>query len=64
MRNIKEVKKNRYNSNGKRHGYWEFYHDNGQLWMKGNFINGDPDGIWEYYHKNGDLDEIIIYENN
>ena len=24
--------------NGKKDGYWEDYHNNGQLWKKGNYI--------------------------
>jgi antitoxin component YwqK of YwqJK toxin-antitoxin module len=26
--------------NGNRNGYWEEYHSNGNLWMKGNIKNG------------------------
>ena len=27
--------------NGKREGTWVTYHDNGQLWNKGNYTNGE-----------------------
>ena len=41
------------NKDGKPHGYWELYYSNGQLWYKGNYVNGEYDGLWEYYHNNG-----------
>ena len=41
--------------NGKRDGYWIFYHDNGQLDAKGNYRNGKLEGSWVYYHDNGQL---------
>ena len=47
--------KNQYNSVGREDGYWERYHDNGQIWYKGKYINGKPDGYWEDYHTNGKL---------
>jgi hypothetical protein len=31
---------NQYNEQGKQHGYWEKYYDNGQLWYKGHDLNG------------------------
>jgi len=37
----------RKNKDGKRHGLWEWYYDNGQLWYKGYYINGQEDGLWE-----------------
>ena len=46
---------NQYLPNGKQDGQWEFYHSNGQLWYKGNYINGNRDGQWESYHSNGQL---------
>jgi len=46
---------NLFNSEGKRHGYWEYYHYNGNLFYKGNYVNDKRDGYWEYYHSNGNL---------
>jgi antitoxin component YwqK of YwqJK toxin-antitoxin module len=34
------------NKQGQRHGYWEKYYSNSQLFFKGNFINGKQDGLW------------------
>tara|TARA_R110000822_G_scaffold164528_3_gene305154 strand:- start:354 stop:530 length:177 start_codon:yes stop_codon:yes gene_type:complete len=40
---------NQLNKNGKRHGYWEEYHANGKLMLKGDFANGEKSRYWEYY---------------
>jgi antitoxin component YwqK of YwqJK toxin-antitoxin module len=45
-----------YNEWGQRHGYWEEYHSNGKLWIKGNFVNGKAHGYFEWYYSNGQLD--------
>ena len=41
--------------NGKTHGPWVRYHDNGQFRTKGTFKDGKKDGPWVKYHKNGQL---------
>ena len=45
---------NQRNENGERHGYWEVYYSNGQLWFKGHYNNGEEVGYWEDYY-NGKL---------
>ena len=50
-----------YNEQGKRHGYWEYYHKNGQLWFKGNYVNGNRHGYWEDYWSNGQLIDKTYY---
>jgi antitoxin component YwqK of YwqJK toxin-antitoxin module len=50
-----------YNDKGERHGYWEKYYLNGNLWYKGNYVNGNRHGYWEWYHDNGQLDSKIYY---
>jgi antitoxin component YwqK of YwqJK toxin-antitoxin module len=50
-----------YNDKGERHGYWEYYYLNGNLWYKGNYVNGNRHGYWEWYHDNGQLDSKIYY---
>ena len=40
---------------GKKHGPWVWYHDNGQLWRKGTYKDGERDGPWVEYHDNGQL---------
>ena len=46
---------NKYDEQGKRHGYWEQYHHNGQLWRKGEYRHGKAHGLWEYYWSDGQL---------
>jgi antitoxin component YwqK of YwqJK toxin-antitoxin module len=45
------------NENNQPHGYWEQYHVNGQLWYKGNYVNGIRHGYWEQYH-------VLWYKGN
>ena len=51
------TKKNKtpLNKKGQPHGFWEKYYDNGQLFSKGNFVNGKADGYWETYFYTGKL---------
>ena len=42
-------------------GVWETYHDNGQLWTKGSYLNGNKNGVWERYYSNGQLCEKGSY---
>jgi antitoxin component YwqK of YwqJK toxin-antitoxin module len=49
------IKKNRFNREGRKQGYWEDYYDNGVLHFKGSYKNGNRDGYWEYYYSNGNL---------
>jgi len=49
------------NDKYQRHGYWERYHENGNLFYKGNYINEDEDGYWEEYGFNGVLYEKTYY---
>ena len=46
--------------NGKQHGLWECYHENGQLRSKGNYKDGERDGLMEEYAENGQLVEFIV----
>ena len=41
--------------NGKKHGPWISYRENGQLWTKSNYENGKLHGPWVSYHDNGQL---------
>ena len=40
---------------------WEWYHTNGNLNCKGNYLNGKRHGLWEEYWSNGELIEIEYY---
>jgi len=39
--------------NGKKHGPWVSYHENGQLWSKGTYKDGKRDGPWVGYNYDG-----------
>ena len=51
----KEIQKTNNYKDGKKDGYWESFHDNGQLSEKGNYKEGLKVGVWESYHDNGQL---------
>jgi antitoxin component YwqK of YwqJK toxin-antitoxin module len=55
--------KNIINDKGQRHGYWEVYYDNGQLYFKGDYVNGQRHGYSEEYHPNGKLEYKGNYVN-
>ena len=65
--NTSEIRKenliNLYNDKGKEHGYWEVYWSNGQLYSKGNYVNGNRHGYWEDYYDNGQLSSKGNYLN-
>lgn len=39
--------------NGKKHGPWIYYHDNGKLSEKGTYKNGKKEGLWFWFKKDG-----------
>ena len=43
------------NDKDQQHGQWERYHHNGNLWYKGEFINGVHNGPWVEYWENGNF---------
>ena len=51
----REIQKTNNYKDGKKDGYWESFHDNGQLSEKGNYNDGLRVGDWESYHDNGKL---------
>ena len=38
---------------GKKVGSWAYYHLNGQLAIKGDYLDDGMGGIWKYYHEEG-----------
>ena len=51
----KGIQKTNNYKDGKKEGYWESFHDNGQLSEKGNYNDGLRVGVWVSYHDNGKL---------
>jgi len=54
---------NQFNKEGKKHGPWEEYRDNGNLWYKANFVNGKGHGVCEIYCDSGNLSHKGTYVN-
>lgn len=38
----------------KRHGTWQAWHEEGQLWEAGSYYLGKPHGLWEWWYENGE----------
>jgi len=41
--------------NGRNEGFWQWRHDNGQVYSEGHYKNGNQNGLWKEYSKNGIL---------
>lgn len=52
------------NNKGEKHGYWERYRENGNLWYKGCYVHGKAYGYWEWYYANGKLFYKGYYVHN
>ena len=48
---------------GKRHGYWEEFHEDGSLYSKVNYIDGIPDGLTETFYSSGQLKIRYHFKN-
>ncbi len=42
---------------GKKHGIWTFYHDNGNKKASGLFVDGLKEGKWQWFNPDGNLIE-------
>ena len=49
--------------NGKKHGPYVQYHNNGQLWTKGTYKDGKREGPWVFYYSNGQLLQKETYKD-
>ena len=47
---------------GKAHGPYKKYHENGQLSEKGTYEKGEKDGLFEFYSENGELIKKEIWK--
>ncbi|MCK9613238.1 MAG: hypothetical protein WC401_00095 [Bacteroidales bacterium] len=48
---------------GKRNGKWSSWHQNGNKWSEGNFVDGIDDGERTVYHENGEKYFQGTYKN-
>ena len=37
------------NEKDQRHGHWEIYHANGNIYHRAIYINNEPYGLWEWH---------------
>lgn len=54
---------NQFDVEGRRHGLWKEYYNNGQLMYRGEYIHGVHHGPWVWYHIDGILDLKLTYKN-
>lgn len=55
---------NQRDENGIRHGPWEDYYNNGQLWLNGEYNHGKNQGLWELYYTDGETMGKGGYKNH
>lgn len=58
------IKSERYYSNDKLSGFYNFYYPTGEILVIGNFFNNKRDGKWKFYDKNKKLKKEKNYGNN
>ena len=57
QKNIKVVLKSEAEvKEGKRHGRYREYHENGKLKLRGKYSNNQPKGTWKYYTEEGEFE--------
>lgn len=58
------IKREMYWENGKRHGAYEEFHNNGKIFMKGQYCRDLPVGEHKMWWENGNLASIVNYNEN
>ena len=56
------LKEKRNYKDGKEEGLYEYFHENGQLQVRGNLKDGIKEGVWEFFHENGELLRTETYK--
>ena len=44
-------------------GTYEMYHENGNIQVKGTFINGKYHGLWNFFNEDGSLEKSETYKD-
>ena len=57
-----QLKEEYFEVDGKKEGPYKFYHENGELWMIGNYVNGELEGEFRKYD-NEETCEIRNFKN-
>lgn len=53
-----------YNAQGKKHGRTKLWFDNGNINLKGIYLNGKKEGLWKCYFYDGSLAGKVIFKND
>jgi len=63
LENIKgrQIEEKGHFIDGKKEGFWETYHKNGELKTRGFYKEGKEDGTWELFNEQGQLKAKISY---
>ena len=59
-----KVKKIQHYKEGKLHGNFVEFYNNGKKFIQGSYSNYQPDGQWFFWNKNGLKTEERFYKNN
>ncbi|MCK5478054.1 MAG: hypothetical protein KAI44_03985, partial [Methylococcales bacterium] len=54
----------KYYKNGVKHGLWIDWHENGQVKVEGNFINGKREGLVTIWNKEGEKVSETMYKDD
>ncbi|MFK4985396.1 toxin-antitoxin system YwqK family antitoxin, partial [Klebsiella pneumoniae] len=46
-----------------KNGFFKYYHPNGYLKSKGQYINNQKNGLWVSYYSNGAMSDSAVYKN-
>lgn len=55
---------NEFDDQGRRHGKWEKYYENGSIRYRGNFEHGKEKGVFEFFESSNSKNPVIIKEFN
>jgi len=62
--NIMTTEVNQFDEKGQKHGIWETYREEGQLWYRVNCIHGKKEGLAETFYRNGQICVREYYVND
>jgi len=56
------LKKSFFTRNNIKAGLYKIYHENGEMWQTGSFVDEKLDSTWLIYHQEGFLEKKINYQ--
>ena len=55
---------NKYDTEGKKTGFWKVLYENGKIRYEGNFVNDHPVGEFKRYYPNGTMQAMMMYSDD